>query len=173
MLFPVFNCLPGPQVITFILQFARMQTIIENLEATLTDRLPQLLAIPEDVYSAKPNPAKWSKKEILGHLVDSAQANIRRFVVAQYESQPYIVYNQDKWVTASGYQQWPVEDIIRLWFLLNKQICEILKNMSPDAAQRICLTESPHKLEWLAADYIRHLQHHLHVILDLEPINYP
>jgi hypothetical protein len=78
------------------------QTIIdlENIISTYTSLLYK---IDEKEYLLKPAPEKWSKKEILGHLVDSAQTNIRRFVVAQYEEQPHIVYAQNAWVTAANY----------------------------------------------------------------------
>lgn len=121
----------------------------------------------------KPSPVKWSKKEIIGHLIDSAHSNARRFVVAQYEDNPEIIYNQDKWVAICNYQQWDSLSLIRLWCLLNWQICEILKNMPAEAAQRSCMTQELHTLEWLANDYIKHLKHHLHQVLGLEPVSYP
>lgn len=132
-----------------------------------------LQAIPEARFSHKPSPAKWSKKELIGHLIDSAQSNIRRFVVAQYEDNPTINYTQDAWVTISGYQQWDSISLIRLWYLLNFQICEIVSRMSPEVMQRTCMTQELHTIEWLARDYIKHLLHHLHQVLDLEPVPYP
>jgi hypothetical protein len=144
-----------------------------ELEKIITLHLPHLKKIGEVEYSFKPSPAKWSKKEILGHLIDSAQSNIRRFVVAQYEESPFIKYNQDKWVTIANYQQWDTPDIINLWYLLNKQICHILNSTPENMYQRNCQTESLHTIEWLASDYVRHLKHHLHVILDLEAVAYP
>ena len=65
-----------------------MQTIIAQLEKIINDYTPQLKQLSEDDLSFKPSPAKWSGKELLGHLIDSAQNNIRRFVVAQYEERP-------------------------------------------------------------------------------------
>ena len=109
----------------------------------------------------------------MGHLIDSAQSNIRRFVMAQYEETPHIVYNQDKWVRIANYQQWETIDLIRLWYLLNKQVGEILKNTSPETAKRTCQTQELHTIEWLAKDYIMHLRHHLHVVLELETVDYP
>ena len=67
-----------------------MQATIEHLEKIVNNYNRRLEAIPEEEYLRKPHPEKWSKKEILGHLVDSAQNNIRRFVVAQYEDCPRI-----------------------------------------------------------------------------------
>ncbi|MBS1934282.1 MAG: DinB family protein [Bacteroidetes bacterium] len=146
-----------------------------QLQKIVADYSPQLRKINEEDYSAKPNPKKWSRKEILGHLIDSAQSNIRRFVVAQYEDVPKIVYNQDAWVTISNYQHYPTQDIIELWALLNKHICQILSIASPELLQRKCATNSPepHTIKWLAEDYVKHLLHHLHQILNLDSIAYP
>jgi hypothetical protein len=133
----------------------------------------RLHGLKEEVVSIKPSPAKWSKKEILGHLIDSAQSNIRRFIVAQYEEQPYIRYNQDAWVAISGYQQLEFKSIVDLWKLINLHIVHILSNLTPEMAERKCQTEAVHTVEHLAKDYIKHLRHHVHQVLDLEPVPYP
>jgi hypothetical protein len=144
-----------------------------HLESIIDQYLPALKKIPEAAYFYKPAPSKWSKQEIMGHLIDSAQSNIRRFVIAQYEQEPFIVYNQDKWVSIVGYQQWKVPAILDLWYLLNKQVCAILRNTPAEAYQRTARSHEVHTIEWLAEDYVKHLLHHLHVVLDLEPVAYP
>jgi hypothetical protein len=149
-----------------------MKSIVDQLDMVVREYLPLLKNIPEEEFSCKTSPGKWSKKEILGHLVDSAQNNIRRFIVAQYEEKPKITYNQDKWVAISNYQHYNSVELIELWRLLNKHICQVLKNMSAEAAQRESQTEDLHTLEWLASDYIKHMKHHLHQVLNLEPIPY-
>ena len=106
-------------------------------------------------------------------MIDSAQSNIRRFIVGQYEELPYIVYAQDKWVAISNYQNYPVADLIDLWYLINKHICIVLKNTSEENAANLVRTQEIHSIEWLAADYNKHLLHHLHHILDLQPVAYP
>jgi hypothetical protein len=150
-----------------------METIAVELNAIIDKHLPALQFIKEGEYSFKPSPAKWSKKEILGHLIDSAQNNIRRFIVAQYESKPKIVYMQDNWVSIANYQDYNLPDLISLWYLLNKHICHILKSLPPEAVEKECMTEESHTIKWLAQDYNRHLLHHLHQILNLEPAAYP
>jgi YesN/AraC family two-component response regulator len=150
-----------------------MRSTAFELEALIDEHVRGLEAMPEEKMAYKPSPSKWSKKEILGHVVDSAQNNIRRFIVAQYEENPKIVYNQDKWVVVSNYQNYDTKDIISLWYLLNKHIVAILENMPAAMKQRQCQTESLHTIEWLVEDYIKHLRHHLHQVLDLEPVAYP
>ena len=150
-----------------------MKAIASQLGSFIEQHITALQQLTEEKLFFKPSPAKWSGKEIIGHLVDSAQSNIRRFVVSQYEDNPTIVYNQDKWVAIVNYQQWNSNHLINLWYLLNKQVCEILKNTSPEMADRKCITGESHTLKWLAIDYIKHLRHHIHHVLELKPIPYP
>ena len=105
----------------------------------------------------------------MGHLIDSAQNNIRRFIVAQYAQEPpHIVYDQDFWVKASDYQQAMGEEVIQHWVLINERICRVLETMPSDKLTRQADTgrekQSLHTLEWLAADYLKHMKHHLNQI---------
>jgi hypothetical protein len=151
-----------------------MTSTIQQLEAIIPKYLELLRKIPTREMELKPSPAKWSKKEELGHLVDSAQNNLRRFIEGQYQQQPpVIVYNQDEWVKMNDYQHQPIGDIIELWRLLNLQIRTILANMPADKYDNTCIRRESHTLEWLADDYNKHLLYHLHKILDLEPLPYP
>jgi hypothetical protein len=152
-----------------------MEQIAKQLQQIVNEYSQKLKSVSEDQYAFKPAPSKWSKKEILGHLIDSAQNNIRRFVVAQYEDLPKIVYKQDSWVDIAGYQAYSTKDLIELWRLLNSHASVILSRMSKEATGRKCYTNdpAPHTIEWLARDYIKHLLHHLHQVLDLEPMTYP
>jgi hypothetical protein len=150
-----------------------MHSIAGELEKTIHHYFPALSSLDEDEAAIKPSPVKWSKKEIIGHLADSAQNNLRRFIVAQYENEPYIVYDQDKWVAISNYQQYDVPALVTLWYLLNKQIVHILRNTPHEMSQRTCRSQEVHTIEWLAADYIKHMRHHLHQVLNLEAVEYP
>jgi len=124
--------------------------------------------ISEEQWSHKISPEKWSKKEILGHLCDSALSNIRRFVVTQYKENENIVYDQNFWVKAQNYQNIPTSDIISLWKFLNFQMVNTVENIPDEALQRTCdmtKTESQiFTLEFIINDYIGHLQHHLKAI---------
>ena len=150
-----------------------IQSIAKELEMFINRHSPMLHAVPGTEMLFKPLPLKWSKKEIMGHLIDSAQNNIRRFVVGQYENEPKIIYNQDKWVSIAGYQHYDLTDLINFWSLLNKHICNILKNMPEEMGLRKCETGEMHTIEWLAQDYLKHLRHHVHQVLELEPVAYP
>jgi hypothetical protein len=142
----------------------------EELRQIIIEYTAKILAIPEMEFSAKPFPHKWSKKEVLGHLTDSAHNNLRRFICGQYEvPPPYIVYDQDFWVQANEYSTASKEDTVQLWRLLNQRICTVLNNMHIPNYSKVCNTgkgaESLHTLQWLAEDYVSHLKHHLDQII--------
>jgi hypothetical protein len=150
-----------------------MKKSIQQLELIISGYTDQLNALNEDEWTYKPNPAKWSRKEVLGHLIDSAQNNIRRFIVAQYEDNPKIVYAQDNWVMFANYQNYLTGDLVTLWVLFNKHICMVLKSIPEGMEERMCNTGESLSIKWLAADYNKHLLHHLHQVLDLGPLPYP
>ena len=55
-----------------------MKDFIEKLETLLSEYPEKLMSLPEEKISDKPSPVKWSGKEILGHLIDSASNNHQR-----------------------------------------------------------------------------------------------
>ena len=150
-----------------------MQTIIAQLEEIIAHYTPRLQQLSEADLTHKPSPVKWSGKEYLGHLIDSAQNNIRRFVLAQYQDKPFVIYDQEKWVAAAAYQHYPVKDLVAFWILINKHLVIILKNIPEADHNREVQTQDVHSIKWLAEDYNKHLLHHLHQVLQLEPVPYP
>src|SRR6267154_1203003 len=107
-----------------------MKQTIEELDQIIQGYSKKISAIPESDFSAKPLANKWSKKEVLGHLIDSAQNNLRRFICGQYESSPpKIIYDQDRWVVSNNYIQMDSKEIITFWQLINKRIIAVLSQM--------------------------------------------
>ena len=148
-----------------------MKKIAQELKNIVDEYTLKLLAISEHEFEIKINPVKWSKKEVLGHLIDSAQNNLRRFISGQYENQPHILYEQNFWVSSNNYQQVRKEDIIELWRLMNNQICQVLISMEKENYSKQCntsRTQEPdlHSIEWLATDYLKHLKHHVNQIIE-------
>src|SRR6185436_5625730 len=152
-----------------------MKQLADELHAIVGSYADKLRSTSNEAFSVLPGNGKWSKKQELGHLIDSAHTNLRRFVTGQYEDQPGIVYNQDFWVSCLHYHEQPVEDIIELWKLMNKQIAVVFASISKSDSQRLVNTGKGkaelHTIEWLAADYLVHLRHHLHHILELEVVS--
>ena len=140
-----------------------MKDIILQLNEAIDNFLfSNLQAINWDYKSA---PDKWSKKEVIGHLIDSAQINLQRFVRCTYEEDFKLIYEQVEWVQAQRYQEADIRDLLGLWEQLNLQIIRVLQHYPANRLQAKCdnskTTKSLHTVEWLAQDYVEHLKHHL------------
>lgn len=130
----------------------------------LCDSVPdQIRRLTEFELSERRSKGTWSKKEILGHLCDSAFVNLQRLVRGQVETAPQIFYDQNRWVNVQNYEKYDVEDLIRLWHSLNKHFCHIAYSMDESALNSFCLDKNGNELtlQFLIDDYVRHLQHHL------------
>ncbi|MFA9201284.1 MAG: DinB family protein, partial [Cypionkella sp.] len=97
-----------------------MEEVVAQLQNRIVEVEKYFSAHSDADLEAKASPEKWSKKEVLGHLIDSAQSNIRRMVVGQYQENAHINYRQNEWVKAADYQHYDTKDLIQLWVLLNK-----------------------------------------------------
>ena len=139
---------------------------IERLR-DLCDIIPPLLvAMDKADLSFKQAPDKWSKKEIIGHLIDSAANNHQRFVRAQFEDKPVIVYDQNNWNHYSHHQQISSEQLIDFWTIYNRQLAALVSNIPEENLQRTCITGGkPLTLAFLFEDYVAHLEHHLRQIV--------
>ena len=144
-----------------------IENVINRLNF-LIDKTPSLLIqISEDKLSEKPARNKWSKKEIIGHLVDSATNNHHRFVRAQFETNPEICYNQNEWNKCSYYQQIDSKQIILFWTVYNRQLIEIIKRIPKENLKRqIKVGDNLLSIEFLITDYVAHIEHHLKQVFD-------
>lgn len=147
-------------------------TRVEQLRFWI-DTLPEcIIRMPEEELSFKPNPKKWSKKEILGHLIDSAVNNWRRFALAKRSEGVFVItpYPQDYLVEVNGYQSQTIDDIVRTWKQLNKRIYYLITNFSEEELQKQVetSTENVNNLGDLARDYVDHLEHHLKQIFPFQ-----
>jgi len=144
-----------------------MESVANDLQSAITvaDRLRQ---IRESDASVRPAPGKWSKKEILGHLIDSAANNHQRFVRLQlYPRIDLPGYDGDEWVRVQQYQSrsWP--EIIDLWQMYNTQLASVIRRVDPKTLRNVWHTADGKDLdlEFLIRDYVVHLRHHLDQIL--------
>jgi hypothetical protein len=144
-----------------------MAQFVDNLSPKINEFLQLVHSKPVD-WESKSTPDKWSNKEIIGHLCDSAMINLQRFVRCTYEEKFKLVYEQDEWVAAERYQEMDIENLLELWRLLNLQIARVLEKYPVDRWQIQCDSKKNevglHTVEWLAQDYVDHLQHHLNQI---------
>lgn len=144
-----------------------MQNSILKFEKLLNENVNFFPTISSEILEAK-IPVKWSKKEILGHLTDSAIHNLVRFTEINYLEKPYQhrLYNQIDLVNLNQYQTMDIEELTQLWFVINKQIIRIMKSVDNEALDyKIILSdESVIDLKFLMTDYVAHLEHHINQI---------
>jgi hypothetical protein len=136
-----------------------------TLLRSLLDQVPARLGkLPAGNVDLKPAPSKWSPKEELGHLLDSAANNHQRIVRAQLEDAPAMPgYDGDHWVELHAYQRRPWPELIERWRVLNQQLLAAAEAV-PDAAwSRTCTIgdSKPLTLKFVFEDYLRHMIHHL------------
>jgi hypothetical protein len=137
--------------------------MVTSLLSVVASALPHLSAISEDLATQKPTPNRWSKKEILGHLIDSAANNHQRFIRLQLAPEIRLPgYEQDNWVRLNGYQQRPWTEIITLWSAYNRQLATVIESLDDAALAHVWHSpDGDVTLEFIATDYVRHLKHHL------------
>jgi DinB superfamily len=135
----------------------------------LVEIIPPLLdQISEQDFDFKPQPLKWSKKEILGHLVDSAANNQQRFIRIQYENEPLIFYDQDKWNTLNGHADIPKKRLIEFWKIYNRHMIHIAERIPEESLHRKGTSKDgvPRTLAWYIQDYVVHMEHHLRQMVE-------
>jgi len=129
-----------------------------------------LMAISADEASRQSAVGKWSKKQELGHLVDSASNNHQRIVRAQVEEQPSLAgYDGNQWVALHNYQAMDWGEIIECWRVLNQQLIRAASMISPRSSNRkLTVGGNSITLGFLVDDYVDHLLHHLrHIGIEL------
>lgn len=140
---------------------------------------PRLRALDDADTARRPAPGKWSPREIIGHLIDSASNNHQRFVRMR-EREDLVVegYEQDVWVAAQHYQDAPWNDLVLLWTTYNRHLARVMA-VTPAAdrdrsrrehnlhlrAFRPVPTDRAVTLGYFMNDYVDHLEHHLVQVL--------
>jgi hypothetical protein len=137
--------------------------MVTALASVVERALPHLSAVSDDAASTKPAPNKWSKKEILGHLIDSAANNHQRFMRLQLQPEIGLPgYDQDDWVRLNRYQQKPWAEIVTLWSAYNRHLASVIESLDEATLGHVWHSPSGDiTLEFIASDYVRHLKHHL------------
>ena len=141
---------------------------MESSAAAILDRvatsLPRLRELPESETAHKPAPDRWSKKEILGHLIDSACNNHQRFVRAQLEGGlAFPGYEQEGWVRCQGYATADWSLLVDLWAAHNRHLAVVVARLPVASRSFTCRIDGGEELSLaaLVEDYVRHLDHHL------------
>ncbi|QDU87841.1 DinB superfamily protein [Pirellulimonas nuda] len=141
-----------------------MKQVAAALRERVASTEPKLRAMPEAEAAHKPAPDRWSKKEILGHLIDSASNNHQRFVRSQLEGGlTFPGYEQEGWARCQHYASADWGLLIDLWSSYNRHLAEVIELLPPAATDETCRIGSydPMTLAAVVEDYVVHLDHHL------------
>jgi hypothetical protein len=156
-----------------------MVDYVSAFRADLDTAEPALRGISDAAAGFPVAPGKWSRKEIIGHLIDSASVNHERFLRAsQSDDLVFPGYDQDAWVAAQQYSTRSWQDLIDLWSGFNRHLLHVMSTTPADQRHRRRLRHSldviafrpvspdvPATLDYLMSDYVVHLEHHLTQIL--------
>jgi len=152
---------------------------VTRLRAVVGTTEPMLLAVSDAQTAQRPGPGKWSPREIVGHLVDSASNNHQRFVrAASQEDLIFPGYEQDRWVDLQDYQHAPWPELVALWASFNRHLARVMAGIPEDARARPRRKHNLNEIAWRTVpasesatldyfmnDYVGHLEHHLSQIL--------
>ena len=145
-----------------------MQDVIEDFRRTISESYDRLAQMTEAASSEPVSAGKWSPRELIGHLIDSASNNHQRFVRAQIDgSLTFPGYEQEAWVERQAYKDESWADLTALWRSYNLHLLHVISHMSADKLGVLCAIggSEPVTLRFLAEDYVKHLKHHLAQIM--------
>ncbi len=152
-----------------------VSSVAEDLRSTVEAGARKLAAVSAEESARRPAPGKWSPREIIGHLIDSACHNHQRFVRAQLEEDlVFAGYQQEEWVRVQAYQDAPWLLLLQLWKEYNLHIARIINSTPVEVSRRprkrhnlhqiawqTMPQDQPATLEYFMRDYVDHLKHHL------------
>lgn len=148
---------------------------VDDLTTSVRAAWARLVDVPDADAARSPAPGKWSAKQIIGHLIDSASNNHQRFVRARWmDDLVFVGYEQDAWVDAQAYQDAPWRELLDLWLAYNLHLARVMRATPDDVRLRGHLRhnldrlafrpvppEAPATLDYFMRDYVAHLKHHL------------
>ncbi|AWV99655.1 DinB family protein [Arcticibacterium luteifluviistationis] len=145
-----------------------MIEVAQNLKDVVNKMMPILKGIGDKSASKRPAKDKWSPKEILGHLIDSANNNQMKFVKAiESKSIDVAGYHQNEWVDIQKYENYDWHQLIDFWAMFNHHMAHIIENAPTEALLNEIKVEGvgPFTLAFIMKDYVEHLKHHMNQIL--------
>jgi DinB superfamily len=145
----------------------QMKDLSEQLLRVVEAAEPKLRKITEPESSKPALPGGWSRKQVLGHLIDSASNNHQRFVRATLQpSLDFPRYDQDGNIRMQAPQEADWSLLVTLWAAYNRYLAHIIARLPAAKLETVCRIGSDEAvtLGFLASDYLRHLVHHLNQI---------
>ena len=160
-----------------------MQDFLDDFRKTVLAAAERFALLSEQQSQVPRVEGKWSPREILGHLIDSAANNHQRFVRAQFtDDLVFAGYEQENWVEVQRYQDESWQDLVQLWQFYNRHIVHVIevtpeeqrtklraKHNLHQIASDLLKEDEPVTLEWFMRDYLDHMKKHLAQIFESLP----
>lgn len=140
----------------------------QRFRADLDEVHRALISVPESVADIPWRPGGWTRKQIVGHLLDSAANNRQRFVRAATEgSYNGPKYAQQAWVASHGYAEQPWPTLLTWWEAEHEILMAIVDRIPEERLSAQCVVgdDAPVTLQFLIDDYVTHQRWHLKQLL--------
>lgn len=152
-----------------------MEALGQDLARTVDAAAARLAGFDVERARTPRAAGKWSPTQVLGHLVDSACNNHRRFVLARDQVDlVFPGYDENAWMVAQRWERADWQELVELWRLYNTHLARVIAETPAEAADRPRLPHSLDRIAWrplpverpatlgyLMHDYVGHLRHHL------------
>jgi hypothetical protein len=138
--------------------------IANDLTASVETATVALRKLTPEQVAERPSPDRWTIKQVIGHLIDSAANNHQRFIRAQFVDElVFPKYDQNQWVDSQQYDATEWDDLVELWRRYNLHLAHVVRNVRTEALAVRCLIGhyEPMTLDALIEDYVVHMRHHL------------
>src|SRR3989454_9303047 len=142
-----------------------MEDFIEDFRRTVEESAVRMLSMTEEESRVPRAEGKWSRKETLGHLIDSAANNHQRFVRLQHEEVLVLPsYQQEEWVRTQNYAAREWREMVELWLAYNRHLAHVIRHDAGAARHVWKRPAGDVDFQYIIEDYLSHLRHHLEQI---------
>ena len=118
----------------------------------------------KDIVDIKLSEEKWTLKEMVGHLIDSASNNHQRFIRLQIEKEiKFPEYDPKQWKDFSKIYDFEFIELINLWKSYNHFLLHLIKNIdAKDYNNKWVKEDKEITLKFIVEDYFgQHMDWHI------------
>lgn len=144
-----------------------MENVSKELDNIIELFKNDYLNLDETLTEIRVSDDKWTLKEIVGHLIDSASNNHQRFVRLKLSCEiEFPDYNNIEWLQSQNHNNMRFSELLLLFFYYNKLIVNVILNIDDKSLNNrwnVSWDENSSfiTLETLANHYVEHMKIHM------------